>query len=124
MLGLWKAVLSFDSTRGASFAAYARLCIERQIISAVRAASAHKHEPLNSSLPLEKPLFTGDGTPQPQAPTLSDPEELVIGMEEQPSVCAGCRRCCLLLKNRCFPFIWAAFLMRRLPRKPTGRANR
>lgn len=83
MLGLWKAVLSFDSTRGAPFAAYARLCIERQIISAVRAASAHKHEPLNSSLPLEKPLFTGDGTPQPQAPTLSDPEELVIGMEEQ-----------------------------------------
>lgn len=83
MLGLWRAVLSFDETRGVPFEAYARMCIDRRIVSAVRAAHAHKHEPLNTSLPLEKPLFEDNAESHPRTSAVSDPEALVIGMEEQ-----------------------------------------
>lgn len=83
MLGLWRAVLSFDETRGVPFEAYARTCIDRRIVSAVRAAHAHKHEPLNTSLPLEKPLFEDNAESHPRTSAVSDPEALVIGMEEQ-----------------------------------------
>lgn len=83
MLGLWRAVLSFDEGRGVPFEAYARTCIDRRIVSAVRAARAHKHEPLNQSLPLDKPLFEENAESHPRTSAASDPEALVIGMEEQ-----------------------------------------
>lgn len=84
MIGLLAAVQSFDTARGVPFEAYARLCITRKIFSAVRAAAALKHEPLNHSVSIEKPLFDDNAEPRPQVtePT-SDPESLVIGMEEQ-----------------------------------------
>lgn len=84
MIGLLSAVQSFDINRNVPFAAYARLCITRKIFSAVRAASAQKHELLNRSISIEKPLFDDNAEPRPQVtePT-SDPESLVIGMEEQ-----------------------------------------
>ena len=47
MLGLMKAIREFDSTKGVPFGVFARLCIQRKIYSATRAASARKHEPLN-----------------------------------------------------------------------------
>lgn len=84
MIGLLGAVQSFDAALGVPFEAYARLCVTRKIYSAVRAASAQKHEPLNHSISIEKPLFDDNAEPRPQVtePT-SDPESLVIGMEEQ-----------------------------------------
>lgn len=84
MIGLLSAVQSFDAAKGVPFEAYARLCINRKIYSAVRAAAAMKHEPLNNSISIEKPLFDDNAEPRPQVtePT-SDPESLVIGMEEQ-----------------------------------------
>ncbi len=83
MLGLWRAVLSFDEARGVPFEAYARTCINRRIVSAVRAAHAHKHEPLRTSLPLDKPLFEDNAESHQRTSAASDPEALVIGMEEQ-----------------------------------------
>lgn len=84
MLGLWRAVLSYDSTRGVPFSAYAKACIDRRICSAMRAAYAQKHEPLNTSVPLEKPLFEDSAESHPRTSAIaSDPEALVIGMEEQ-----------------------------------------
>lgn len=84
MVGLLAAVHHYDPQRGIPFEAYARLCITRKIYSAVRAASALKHVPLSASISIEKPLFEDNAEPRPQVtePT-SDPESLVIGMEEQ-----------------------------------------
>ena len=83
MLGLWRAVLTFDTSRGTPFEAYARVCITRRIFSAVRDARALKHEPLNSSLSLAKPLFEDNAESHPStSAAFSDPETLVIGMEE------------------------------------------
>lgn len=84
MLGLWRAVLTFDAARGVPFEAYARTCIVRRIYSAVRGARALKHEPLNTSLSLAKPLFEDNAESHPRtSAAFSDPEALVIGMEEQ-----------------------------------------
>ena len=83
MLGLWRAVISFDPMRGVPFEAYAHTCISRRIYSAVRDARALKHEPLNQSISLEKPLFEDNAESHPGNAAVSDPESLVIGMEEQ-----------------------------------------
>ena len=54
MIGLFKAVRSYDPAGGASFATYASVCIDRQIQDAIKAAARKKHEPLNMSLSLDE----------------------------------------------------------------------
>lgn len=82
MLGLLKAVHEFDASRGKSFAQFARLCVSRAIISAVRSSLARKHSVLNDAVPIEKPLFEDITQVRPRASdSISDPESLVIGME-------------------------------------------
>ena len=48
MIGLFKAVQEYDPGRDASFGTFARLCITRQIYSAVKASGRKKHIPLNT----------------------------------------------------------------------------
>ena len=48
MLGLFKAIRDYRPEKEASFEAFARLCISRQLYSAVQAAGRQKHAPLDS----------------------------------------------------------------------------
>lgn len=48
MIGLFKAVRDYDPGRDASFQTFAKLCISRQIFTAIEASNRHKHAPLNS----------------------------------------------------------------------------
>lgn len=84
MLGLMKAVREFDNSIGTPFSAFVRLCVTHRIYSAVRAAAACKHAPLNQSLSIDRPLFEdlAESHTRVTAPT-SDPESLVIGNEER-----------------------------------------
>lgn len=43
MIGLYKAVCDFDADCGVPFAPFADMCVQRQLISAVRAATRLKH---------------------------------------------------------------------------------
>ncbi len=52
MIGLFKAIRDYDPGRDASFQTFAKLCISRQIFTAVEASNRHKHAPLNSYLSL------------------------------------------------------------------------
>ena len=52
LIGLLGAIRSYDSTKEIDFSAYARICIRRRMISAVRAAAGEKNAPLNEALPL------------------------------------------------------------------------
>lgn len=52
MIGLIKAVRDYDEHRQVSFKSFAELCITRQIITAVKAATRQKHIPLNSYVSL------------------------------------------------------------------------
>ncbi|MFW6264585.1 MAG: sigma-70 family RNA polymerase sigma factor, partial [Bacillota bacterium] len=48
MIGLFKAIRDYKVGRLASFRAFAELRITRQIITAIKAATRQKHQPLNS----------------------------------------------------------------------------
>jgi RNA polymerase sporulation-specific sigma factor len=47
MIGLYKAARDFQADRLVSFRAFAELCITRQVITAIKAATRQKHQPLN-----------------------------------------------------------------------------
>ncbi len=49
MIGFWKAVRDYSETAGAAFPSFARTCMQRQVITAVKAANRMKHAPLTES---------------------------------------------------------------------------
>jgi len=53
MIGLFKAIRDYSPASGAPFGAFADMCVERQITTAIRSATRKKHTPLNLSLPLD-----------------------------------------------------------------------
>lgn len=57
MIGLFKAIRDFDSSKLSSFRTFADLCITRQIITAVKNATRQKHMPLNSYVSLSHPVY-------------------------------------------------------------------
>ena len=48
MIGLYKAIKSYNPNSPASFAAFANICIKNQILDAIRNASSKRHAPLNT----------------------------------------------------------------------------
>jgi RNA polymerase sporulation-specific sigma factor len=86
MIGLYKAVRDFDGTMETSFRGFAELCVSRQMISAIKAATRHKHGPLNTYVSFSRPIASdeeddrslGDVLP---APAGADPVEVVISAE-------------------------------------------
>ena len=48
MLGRFKAIRDYRPEKEVSFEAFAKLCISRQLYSAVQAAGRQKHVPLNT----------------------------------------------------------------------------
>lgn len=52
MIGIFKAIRGFDENKEASFKTFAEVCINRQIISAIRNSNLQKHQILNESISL------------------------------------------------------------------------
>ncbi len=61
MLGLYFAVTNFDQTKG-SFPSFAKICIKRQILDAVRRDSAEKNKPLDNYVELDNVDWMEDST--------------------------------------------------------------
>ena len=57
MIGLFKAIKSFNSEKQNSFKSFANICIERQLISAVKSSNRQKNIPLNSYLSLNTAAY-------------------------------------------------------------------
>ena len=57
MIGLFKAVRDFDTKKEVGFRGFAELCITRQMITAIKTATRHKHLPLNTYISLNRPLY-------------------------------------------------------------------
>ena len=72
MIGLFKAARDFRADREASFRAFAELCITRQVISAVKSATRHKHQPLNRYVSLSG-IRGGDEPGERSVEELLDP---------------------------------------------------
>lgn len=89
MIGLYKSIRDFQPSRLASFRSFAELCVKRQIITAIKAATRQKHVPLNSYVSLNKPLYDEESDR-----TLLDviegrvtnPEELYISKEDLKNI--------------------------------------
>lgn len=58
MMGLFKAIRDYDPGQSATFSTFARLCIDRQIYTAVNASRRKKHQPLNSYVSLNNEAET------------------------------------------------------------------
>ena len=52
MISIFKAIQSFNLEKNNSFKTFANLCIERQLITAIKTSNRQKHIPLNSSYSL------------------------------------------------------------------------
>ena len=92
MIGLFKAVRDFDVTKQASFRGFAEMCIKRQMITAVKAATRQKHAPLNSYVSLSEPIYE-DNTERTLVDMLAerkvvDPEEVFLRREKAETLSA------------------------------------
>ena len=90
MIGLYKAVVDYQFDKNASFRSFAELCITRQIISAIKAATRKKHVPLNTYISFNRPAYESENE-RPLIDVLtstriSDPEEVLIGRENYAAV--------------------------------------
>lgn len=87
MIGLYKAIRDFKPDKNTSFKVFAELCINRQIISAIKAATRQKHIPLNSYISLNKTAFDENNNEtyldMLEEKTVSDPETVYIVQEDK-----------------------------------------
>ena len=85
MIGLYKAIRDYKKEELASFFSFAELCITRQIITAIKTATRQKHQPLNSYVSLDKPIFHADSNRTLldvlEGSKLDNPEKLVVSDE-------------------------------------------
>ena len=88
LIGLYKAVRNFDESKANSFKTFANLCIERQIITAIKSSNRQKHIPLNTYVSLNNPNYENeDGEPETElldminSKSVEDPLETVTKNE-------------------------------------------
>ncbi|MDE6875476.1 MAG: sigma-70 family RNA polymerase sigma factor [Lachnospiraceae bacterium] len=96
MIGLYKAIRDYDKEKSAGFATFAKLCISRQMYTAIQASNTRKNQPLNdylsfdAALPAEGADHAWDMTGEDFLPlrwylqnAAGDPEELMIDRESE-----------------------------------------
>lgn len=85
LIGLFKAIKDYDENKQNSFKSFASLCIERQIITAIKTSNRQKHIPLNSSLSLNNNINDNDSETSfldiIDAPNVEDPLETLTKKE-------------------------------------------
>ena len=86
MIGLYKAIKGFDNCKQNTFKTFANLCIERQLITAIKSSNRQKHMPLNSYLSLNTSAYDNDedGTELIETfevDTIEDPLETIMKKE-------------------------------------------
>ncbi len=84
MIGLFKAVQDYDTGQDTSFNSFAKLCIRRQMYSAIEASRRKKHIPLNSYVSLYEKAeegMSGRVLDTIEAGEESNPELMLISRE-------------------------------------------
>jgi len=93
LIGLFKAIRDYDFSRQASFRSFADMCVTRQMITAVKAATRRKHAPLNGYVSLS-PAPDDEASHQSMADVLAergivDPAEMVVAAWESDFIRSG-----------------------------------
>jgi len=60
LIGLYKAIKDYKGDKQNSFKSFANLCIERQLITAIKSSNRQKHMPLNSYLSLNMSVYNNE----------------------------------------------------------------
>lgn len=86
MIGLYKAVKNFDLCKQNTFKTFANICIERQLITAIKSSNRQKHQPLNSYLSLNTAAYDNDEDDTElietfNSKTIEDPLEMLTKKE-------------------------------------------
>ena len=94
LIGLFKAIRDYDPSRQASFRSFAELCITRQMITAVKTATRHKHTPLNGYVSLNRSASNDEDGERLLSDILAakeicDPAEIVISAWESEFIRRG-----------------------------------
>lgn len=94
LIGLYKAVRDYRPDHEVAFRPFAELCITRQLLSAIKTANRHKHQPLNTSVTLhgrdageDDSHALEDRLPGPAA--TDDPAERLLGDEQVAALAAA-----------------------------------
>lgn len=88
MIGLYRAICDYDSSKQVSFKTFADMCVTRHIITVVKAATRQKHRPLNSYISLNKAVYDEDDNERTLLDTVAgdettqNPEDIVIDQED------------------------------------------
>jgi len=86
MIGLWQAVADFRPEKNISFLSFARICVERHIITAIKASTRRKQAPLNEAISLDRVVSEGEAEFGLGELIVSDaeldPEELLLRRED------------------------------------------
>lgn len=92
MIGLFKAIKSFNPEKQSSFKSFANICIERQLITAIKTSNRQKHMPLNSYLSLNISAYDNNEDDSVElmdtfnSNTIEDPLETIMKQEQYTEV--------------------------------------
>ena len=87
MIGLFKAIKSYNSEKQNSFKSFANICIERQLITTIKSSNRQKHMPLNSYLSLNTAAYDNNEDDSVElidtfnSNTIEDPLETIMKQE-------------------------------------------
>lgn len=87
MIGLFKAIKGFDNAKQNTFKTFANVCIERQLITAIKSSNRQKHMPLNSYLSLNMAAYDNNEEDSVElidtfnSNTVEDPLETIMKKE-------------------------------------------
>ncbi len=87
MIGLFKAIKNFNEEKQNTFRSFANICIERQLITAIKSSNRQKHLPLNSYLSLNTSAYDNSEEDSVElidtfdSKTVEDPLETVMKKE-------------------------------------------
>lgn len=92
MIGLFKAIKNYNVEKQNSFKSFANICIERQLITAIKTSNRQKHQPLNSYLSLNTAAYENNDDDSVElletfnSKTIEDPLETIMKQEQYNEV--------------------------------------
>lgn len=86
MIGLYKAIRDFNKQKNITFKTFANICIERQLITAIKSANRQKHMLLNSAISIDSNVGTEEENYRERIELIKsnyieDPSEAIVKSE-------------------------------------------
>ena len=87
MIGLFKSIKDFNPEKQNTFKSFANICVERQLITAIKSSNRQKHMPLNSYLSLNTAAYDNNDENSVElidtfdSKTVEDPLETIMKEE-------------------------------------------